>query len=594
MGADHSHDHDHDHMHSHDDGRDHDHAHDEDLAGEMPAVFDPSVDDREMPPSAVGRRSFLRAAGLLGGTAAAASVFGLPAAAAERIASGRAPIDPDRDGETERADRGDPSGSKMLWLAGDHHIHTQYSPDAQYRIIQQVGHASIFGLDWMVITDHGGVDHARIGVDRTYPDIVAARDAYDDMLVFQGFEWNIPAAEHGTVFVAPLAKAGRSEMDVLKAFENAFDGTVNGWGASTLANEQHALDALTWLAAQVDGGTVPGALFLANHPARKGIDSPHEIRGWRDIAPGIAIGMEGAPGHQAAGIKAPFGTGSGRGFYDNSPTANSFAGYPLESYRTYGGFDWMTAVVGGLWDSLLAEGKGWWITANSDSHQVHNDTFVQNPPFVDGRYGDPIDSLKPQADFGDFFPGYYSRTHVGSRSRSYLAVMAGLRNGRVWVGHGDLIEGLRVTARASEDDKAATLGGTLAVEQGKRVTLRIEIDTTAGINFNGDSPRLRRVDVIVGKVTGPVSNSDSFTTPDTKVVKSYDIDQQTGTIVIDHDLGKTDGPYYVRLRGHDGNFAGAATATDPTPPRIDPLGDANPWADLWFYTNPVFVLTKRS
>lgn len=574
--------------------RPHDVDHPHDCPGDGAAHLDPAVSESDLPTNALARRTFLRAAGLLGGATAVASVFGqLPAAAAERIAVGKPAVEPDDAGETERADRGDPSGSAMLWLAGDHHIHTQYSSDAQYQILQQVGHASIFGLDWVVITDHGGADHARIGVDRTYPDVVAARQAYDDMLVFQGFEWNIPAAEHGTVFVAPFSKSGRTEMDVLKAFENAFDGTVNNWGASTAANENHALDGLKWLAGQVNGGAVPGALFLANHPARKGIDSPHEIRAWRDAAPGIAIGMEGAPGHQAAGIKAPLGAGAGRGFYDNSPTANSFAGYPLESYRTFGGFDWMTATVGGLWDSLLAEGRGWWITANSDSHQVHNDTFVQNPPFANGRYGPPIDSLKAQAAYGDFFPGYYSRTHVGSRSRSYLAVMAGLRNGRVWVGHGDLIDGLRATVRPGDDDTAATFGGTLIVEQGKKVNLHIEIDLHKGINSNGDSPRLKRVDVIIG-VTGPVGNPDTFTTPSTKVVKSFDIDQTSGTVVIDYPLGKTDSPYYVRLRGHDGNFVGSANANDPTPPRLDPLGDANPWADLWFYSNPIFVLTSRS
>ncbi|WP_351228681.1 hypothetical protein [Streptomyces sp. NPDC002133] len=34
------------------------------------------------------------------------------------------------------------------------------------------------------------------------------------------------------------------------------------------------------------------------------------------------------------------------------------------------GFDQMTARVGGLWDSLLGEGRRWWITATSDS-RVH-------------------------------------------------------------------------------------------------------------------------------------------------------------------------------------------------------------------------------
>ena len=136
---------------------------------------------------------------------------------------------------------------------------------------------------------------------------------------------------------------------------------------------------MQFLADAVTRRRVDDALFLANHPARKGIDSPHEIRGWRDAQPRIAVGMEGAPGHQAAGIPAPHGAGSGRGGYDNSPTAASFPAYPLESYRTWGGFDWMTATVGGLWDSLLAEGKPWWITANSDSHMIYGDTSQRGP-----------------------------------------------------------------------------------------------------------------------------------------------------------------------------------------------------------------------
>lgn len=192
------------------------------------------------------------------------------------------------------------------------------------------------------------------------------------------------------------------------------------------------------------------ALFLANHPARKGIDSPHEIRGWRDAHPRIAVGMEGAPGHQAAGIPAPRGAGSGRGFYDGAPSAASFPGYPLESYRTFGGFDWMTSTVGGLWDSLLAEGKPWWITANSDSHSVYLDTTVRGPGSdfnTNGRYNDPVYGGTPSAGAGDFWPGYYSRTHVGATSFSYAAVMNGIREGRIWVDHGGLISGLDVQVR---------------------------------------------------------------------------------------------------------------------------------------------------
>jgi hypothetical protein len=31
-------------------------------------------------------------------------------------------------------------------------------------------------------------------------------------------------------------------------------------------------------------------------------------------------------------------------------------------------------------------------------------------------------------------------------------------------------------------------------------------------------------------------------------------------------------------------------AVDPAGPAIDVVGDADPWRDLWFYSNPVWVL----
>ena len=53
-----------------------------------------------------------------------------------------------------------------------------------------------------------------------------------------------------------------------------------------------------------------------------------------------------------------------------------------------GGFDQMTARLGGFWDSMLGERRRWWITANSDSH-IH---------WTDGG--------------ADFWPGEYSKTYV--------------------------------------------------------------------------------------------------------------------------------------------------------------------------------------
>ncbi len=533
-------------------------------AGLTPAA-DTSIPDEELSPADFSRRAVFRSAGLLGAGLATGGVTSAP---------GRAP-------------RGG-----YLWLAGDHHVHTQYSEDAKYRVIDQVRHANAYGLGWLVITDHGGETHARIGVEKVNPDIVAAREQIPDTLVFQGLEWNIPAAEHGTVFVHP----GAGEVSLLKEFENTYDGVVNNASGDSPANEALAVAGVGFLADAVRRRRVADALFLANHPARKGIDSPHEIRGWRDAAPEIAVGMEGAPGHQAAGLPAPHGPGGARGIYDSTPGAESFPGYPPASYRTWGGFDWMTATVGGLWDSLLAEGKPWWVTANSDSHHVYADNSVHAPGTdfdTHGRHDDPVHGADLNLTDTDFWPGCYSRTTVGATEFSYSAVMDGIRAGRVWLDHGGLISGLDVRLRARDGHGSVPLGGMLHVRRGTAVDLVITIDLANGPNWAQFVPALARVDVIQGDVTGPVSDRDTFVAPGTRVVKSFEVGRSTGRVELSHPLGEIGAPLYVRLRGTDGKRAAVGprgAAVDPAGPAMDTPGDADPWEDLWFYTNPMWVL----
>ncbi|MEV5010354.1 PHP domain-containing protein [Streptomyces sp. NPDC056159] len=574
MGHGHSHAHGHHHHHDHGHGTG---------GGSLPPALDLEVPDTELTPDQLSRRSMLRRTGLLGAGLAAGSVLAGAGQAAASQGQDQGQNQSQQSAESSR------SGG-YLWLAGDHHIHTQYSSDGKYRVVDHVRQANAHGLDWMVITDHGSEQHAKIGVEKVNPDIVAARGQISDTLVFQGLEWNIPAAEHGTVFVHP----GSNEVAVLKEFENSFDGAVKKATANTPANEALAIAGVNFLAEQVQRRKVKDALFLANHPARKGIDSPHEIRAWRDAQPTIAVGMEGAPGHQAAGLRAPGGPGSGRGYYDGSPGADSFSGYPLESYRTWGGFDWMTATVGGLWDSLLAEGKPWWITANSDSHSVYADSSVRGPGSdfnANGHYEDPVHGGALNLGDGDFWPGQYSRTHVGAASFSYQAVMEGIRAGRVWVDHGGLISGLNAQLRSG--GKAVTLGDVLHVRRGSQVDLVVEISLANGPNWAQFVPKLARVDVIQGDVTGRVSDKDAFITPDTKVVKSFEVDKSTGSVRLTYSLGPVDKPVYVRLRGTDGNRTAVGlrgASVDPAGPAMDVVGDADPWKDLWFYSNPMWVL----
>ena len=350
--------------HHHHDGHDHDHDHDHahPSGGDDPAL-DLAVPESELDPGQLRR-----------GVSSRRPACSAPASPGPRCSPAH------RRSPTRRCAAGSvhdaPRRGGYSWLAGDHHIHTQHSNDAQYRVADQVQHASAYGLDWMVITDHGSVAHAKIGVDKVNPDIVAARERVrrrDVGLPGTRVEHPGRRARHGVR--PPRTQRGRGAQGVrelLRRRRQRHDGAARRQRGA-------ALKGLDFLAASVTKGRVQDAMFFANHPARKGLDSPHEIRAGATGSPGIALGMEGAPGHQAAGITKPIGAGSGRGFYDNSPTADSFAGYPLESYRTWGGFDWMTSTVGGLWDSLLSEGRPWWITANSDSHTVYLDDSVRPP-----------------------------------------------------------------------------------------------------------------------------------------------------------------------------------------------------------------------
>ena len=568
-----SHDHGHEHGHHH--HGDHEHGHSHAPTAVEGTWADPEADD----PLSVSRRAFLATAAVVTGAAAglggavAGVGSGVAAAAGEGVST-------------------NPWSGRSLFLAGDHHIHTQFSPDAQYEIETQVSEAKKYGLDWVVITDHGSVAHQKFSIDQVTPRIEASRKAHRDMLVFQGLEWNIPGAEHATVFLPP----GAATVDILKAFEAGYDGAVLAStgkipAATAPQGEPYALEGLRYLDQQVRNRRTEIALMFANHPSRQGIDSPHEMRAWRETAPGVAVGMEGAPGHQAAGIPlAQGGPGGARGYYDRGPNASgySFAGYPLESYRTFGGFDWMTATVGGMWDSLLAEGKPWWVTATSDSHQVFRDT--RRPGTQDynttGSRGTPIDTGAPITTYGDFWPGQYSSTLVVAQSKQYVDLMRGLQSGQVVAVHGRLIDGLdlRVRSIRDGDSRGVTLGGRTWVRRGGSIDVSITVELAGGPNANGDVPKLAKVDLISGPITGVAGNKDSFTAPQTRVVQTFEVTGGGRRAKFDYTFKNVQQSFYLRLRGSDGRQVDA----NGNPP-IDVVGDANPWEDLWFYANPVFV-----
>ncbi|WP_329527918.1 PHP domain-containing protein [Streptomyces sp. NBC_01462] len=545
----------------------------------LPAWADPSVSPARLDPQGVSRRQLLRQAGLFGATLAAGPLAA-PAAARGRGLGGDDP--------------------RLAYLVGDHHVHSVYSHDAKYTFSQLAQAGARYGLDWMVFNEHSNFGHAAFGAQSQHQEILRARADNPRQLIFQGLEWYIPAAEHATVFAAP----GPHETDLLTRFELAYDGKLLGYteGAAshpdTARNEAHAVEAIRWLAEQRRTGYVDDVLVLANHPLRLGIDSPHEMRGWRDAAPEVMIGMEGAPGAQGGGIPGWVGSGQQRGEYTNKPSGSSWPGYAEDAYVLYGGFDWMTATVGGMWDAMLAEGRLFTITTNSDVHRVVFDTW-KNGDWAPGRnfdntgrLPDPVDTDTPQPG-GDFWPGQFSRTHVGVTRYDHRAVMAGLRAGRVWLDHGHLLDGLDVRLKRDRDHgHGVTTGGRLRARAGEKLTLTVTVTTASRPNPHDILPKLAHVDVIRGAVRGPAADRDDWRAPDTRVVRTLDVDGRKGTYTLRVPLVAGDESCYVRLRGSDGNRHGAGylgASVDPHGPVPHVPGDGDPWVDTWFYTNPVFV-----
>ncbi|MFG1840602.1 phosphoesterase [Micromonospora sp. NPDC049175] len=486
----------------------------------------------------LSRRKLVKYAGVGATLAAASPLVGASAAWA----------DEDRRPGDDAGDRG--NSKNRVWRAGDHHVHSEYSgefdttkspivfhkgADAVYPIVTNAIMAKHFGLTWAMCTDHGGPTHSKVNIEQAYPDLLRSRKLVPEVLQFWGMEFDAPSLDHHTLMIPRHDDEAKQLFELESRFAK-YDAFPTDPARDTEAKMVEFL--------KVARGMPHKPLVIAHHASRSapglgvyGQDTPREFRNGNNAAPDVYIGFEGAPGHQAGPLN-----GGKRGGYGNHPT--------------YGGFDQMTARVGGLWDSLLGEGRRWWITATSDSH-VH---------WTRGG--------------SDFWPGEYSKTYVHAR-QDYGDIMDGLRNGRIWVTTGDLIRSLDVTAKSQ--GKTAEVGETITVSRRSRTDVEIEITfrPLGGVNGNGDRPEVRRVDLIVGQITGPSASLDADTNPTTKVVARFgprDWRRQGQDYVIRHTLRNVEADTYARVRG---------TSTDEAEPLADGL--ESPWDDLWFYSNPVFV-----
>ena len=304
-------------------------------------------------------------------------------------------------------------------------------------------------------------------------------------------------------------------------------GSGVGSGVGTKGHLK-TLEALKWMKQYHPNGSyyIPAHLERAgpfNPDGNNGFNVEH-LRNFNNTAPDIAFGFETQPGHGASAERGEYRQ-LRNGFTGSATNVDSVGG------TTYGGTGVYGALVGGVWDALLGEGRNWWFFASSDWHNR-------------GSFG-PDDRRSTQ----DFYPGEYQRTHVlvrnGGDKLRPQTIVDGLRSGNAWAASGQLIdrfamvacasyagpagrsnaavEALAVAAASNATDVdatgCATMGQKLVVRPGAEIVVSIALRDPAGTNYAPYSfpnpsllqvginrpinqPVLDHVDLIRGMVSG--------------------------------------------------------------------------------------------
>jgi len=456
------------------------------------------------------------------------------------------------------------------YLPGDLHAHTFLSDGSHLlgEVLEQAFHK--YNLDWLVISDHGGAfnrdpkgvpfsatstkirgeQYGKKGqmwrsqsiVDYGHPEIEKLKKYYPNKLVLHGLEYNLPLKGNVGVYI------DKKSPESLAEFEYTFDYLDHDQSLGLPKYNKTALDAIK-AARKLEENFLNESFYIINHPHVYRAFTPRLIRRLNDVAPGVVNGFEGLPGHQYR---------KGRGYYLYE------TGEDFRRYRLYGGADYMLAKVGGLWDSLLGEGRRFFVFAGSDFHIA----------------GDDLDP----------FPGEYSKTYLYFETLDTKELIKSVKNGRAFVVLGDIVQGLDFTL---EEKSKASLGEQLFLDSNK-VVVAIKVKVK-------DPSSLDHIDLIegeVGKKCSPQSKDyDNSTNPTTKVaLRIYKEDmkevepgilQYKNYFTLNHQNG------YLRLRGtnlplntkFETDFAGNPLIDDHDVRRNT---KEIVLKDCWFYSNPIF------
>ncbi|MCH1924944.1 hypothetical protein L9G74_09185 [Shewanella sp. C32] len=496
------------------------------------------------------------------------------------------------------------NASSGVWLKGDIHVHTAVSQDARSPLSDVLDKAfNSFGLDYVSISNHmrnnsqdnddndvGGLLYNEALTRYELPAVAALRaEQYANKLIFSSFEWDMPTHEHYGIGIVWDEATQAQGLAAVKEFEYRFSNKnelsdfdaadVSRWETAGVLRQnqthQDGVAALAWLEQNF-----PHSSFgMLNHPRRYGSSyTIEDIRDLNNAAPDVFFLIEGMVGNQFNGH---------RGDYAGS----SFDG-------VYGGVDPAVAQVGGWWDALLGEGRKIWNVANSDHHFKTRDSNASG-----------------------YYPGEYAKTFTWvegvteqDKPISAQKLLDAMHTGNMWGTYGDLIDVLDFTA-AGNSDNAITMGQTLTTKAGEQVTITIRFkspDTNnreAVVNneiYDAANPGVDHVDLIVGDVgtlAQPGSSEYSNqTNASAHVVRSFSADDWTvdseGYASMSYTFTAAKHQYF-RLRGTNLAYNVTGVTANGEPQRsadvdgtdanyFELLNERN-YADLWFYSNPLYV-----
>ncbi|KKO55078.1 S-layer protein [Paenibacillus sp. DMB20] len=476
------------------------------------------------------------------------------------------------------------------WLAGEYHAHTYQSDDAQQSLQKVLDNAfEKYGMDWIAVSDHlrtaarddegnkipeGPIPLYQGLAQYQLPKIEQLKKAgkYKDKIIFAGFEWDMPTYEHVGVGIVGDKPGSEESVNAVNQFEYLFTNRdekmfvpadVAQWkeqGGRAYSTPEDARKALAWL----EKNYSETSYALLNHPSRKQVYTIADIRDFNNIAPNVVFGMEGMPGNQME---------PDRGGLNLETPEN----------RTHGGADYMVAKVGGAWDALLGEGRRFWNFANSDSHFEISE---------DRKYS------------SGYLPGQYAKNYTWVEGNDMQAVLDGMRSGKSFSVHGDLINELDF--KIGHGQRKEEMGGDLRLKKGQPIEITIRFKSPKK-NHNGDPVKVDHIDLIAGDVTGkakPGTAAYSKNTNDsTKVLKRFTSkdwkSDKDGYNVITYRT-KAAKDQYFRLRGTnlgvnvEGETKNGEPLVDPktdiedNETRFAEINERN-YKDLWFYSNPIFI-----